>query len=113
MKKVFLILLSVTLTSCASPVLQMTDAQVRSLSDDQLCRYDNAYRAEPRTTNEIARRKLNCDPAFRTCLNRGNKPNTDAMRFCMDLVRENERLERNKLFDDMRRDTDAIFRPVI
>jgi hypothetical protein len=110
--KYFTVLITLlTLTACASPVMKMSDAEVKSLSDDQLCRYDNAYRSEARTTREIARRNLNCDPAFRTCLKRGNTPNTDAMKFCMDIIRENERLQRDKLYDDMRRDTDAIFRP--
>lgn len=70
----------------------MTDQQIQSLSDDQLCSYKNGYRAEARTEAEIARRGLNCNRYYRECLRRGNQPNTQAMGFCMDLLRENERL---------------------
>jgi len=70
----------------------MTDQQVRGLTDDQLCEYKNNYRDEYRTEAEIGRRGLNCDRYFRECLRRGNKPGTQAMGFCIDLVKENERL---------------------
>lgn len=41
---------------------------------------------------EIARRGLNCDRFYRECLAQGNKPNTQAMNFCIDVLKENERL---------------------
>lgn len=70
----------------------MTDAQIQNLGDDQLCTYQNNYRSERRTEAEIARRGLNCDRHYRECLRRGNVPGTEAMGFCVAMLRENERL---------------------
>ncbi len=49
---------------------------------------------------EIARRGLNCDRFYRECLRRGNAPNSQAMDFCMDLARENERLRYDRRYHD-------------
>lgn len=96
-----LILIAVLgLSACASPTFNMTDGQIRSLSDDQLCSFHNSYRAEARTEDEIAARGLNCDRFYRECLRRGNKPNTEPMNFCMDILRQNERLRYESDFDD-------------
>ncbi len=93
MMKHALTLLTVCLiAACASPAFNMTDEQIRSMPDDQLCSYKNTYRAEARTEAEIARRGLNCNRYYRECMRRGNQPGTQAMDFCMDLLRENERL---------------------
>ena len=48
---------------------------------------------------EVARRGLNCNRYHRACLRRGNQPGTQAMDFCMDLLRENERLRYEDDFD--------------
>lgn len=97
----FLILpLLLGLSACASPTFNMSDAQIRALSDDQLCSFHNNYRAEARAEAEIAARGLNCDRFYRECLARGNKPNTQAMDFCMDILRQNERLRYESDFDD-------------
>lgn len=80
------------LAGCASPAMNFTDAQVQALGDEQLCTYRNNYRSESRTEAEIARRGLNCDPFYRECLARGNKPGTEAMGFCVAMLRENQRL---------------------
>jgi hypothetical protein len=80
------------LSGCASPALNMTNQQIAQLSDDQLCSFQNNYRSESRTKAEIARRGLNCDRFYRECLRRGNQPGSQAMDFCMDILRENERL---------------------
>ena len=80
------------LSSCASPTFKMSPEQVAALSDDQLCTYSNNYRNETKMSAEIARRNLNCDRYFRECLRRGNQPGTEAMKFCMDILRENSRL---------------------
>lgn len=99
MMKYALVLVFVCIISgCASPAFNMTDQQIQAMSDDQLCQYKNGYRAEARTEAEIARRGLNCNRYHRECLRRGNQPGTQAMNFCMDLLRENERLRHE---DDM------------
>lgn len=92
MRKLLILLFVLGLGACTSPALNMPDAQIRNLSDDQLCEMQNNYRSEWRVETEITGRGLNCDRHFRECLRRGNKPNTPAMDFCVDLVRENERL---------------------
>lgn len=92
MKNIFFIFMVLTLSSCASPAIHMSDQDIIRLSDDQLCDFNNNYRSESRTRAEIARRGINCDRFYRECLRRGNEPNTQAMSFCMDLLRENERL---------------------
>jgi len=89
------------LAACASPTLMMPDGQIMALSDDQLCHYKNNYRDEPRLDAEIAARGLNCDPYVRECLRRGNAPESEAMAFCIDLMRENDRLRRDEARDDM------------
>ncbi|PZQ45686.1 MAG: hypothetical protein DI551_06665 [Micavibrio aeruginosavorus] len=78
--------------SCASPARNLIDAQIHDLSDDQLCVYHNNYRSEPRVEAEIAARGVNCDRFYRKCLSQGNQPGTQAMQFCIDTLRENERL---------------------
>lgn len=99
-KKIMLFsLLPLLLLGCVSPAAQMGEAEIRQLSDDSLCAYTNNYRAEPRTAAEIKRRNLNCDRFYRQCLARGNKGGTDAMDFCIDTLRENERLTRDKTAD--------------
>lgn len=80
------------LVSCTSPTFEMTPAQIASLSDEQICKYDNSYRDETKLEAEIVKRKLNCDRFFRECLSQGNRPGTQAMNFCIATLRENERL---------------------
>jgi len=87
------ILLVFGLSACASPAQNMNNAQIQGLNDDQLCHYSNNYRTEPRIKAEIARRGTNCDRYYRECLAKGNKPGTEAMAFCIDLLRENERMK--------------------
>ncbi len=87
------------LAACASPTFQMSPEQIATLSDDQLCAYKNNYRNETKLELEIGRRQLNCNRFYRECLNRGNQPGTQAMAFCMDLVRENERLRYDPPYD--------------
>src|SRR5687768_2498375 len=99
MKYLLTIMLALTMIGCSSPVELMNDQQVGALSDDQLCSYKNSYRDEYRTEAEIARRGLNCDRYYRECIRRGNQPQTQAMDFCMDLLRENERLRYEDDFD--------------
>lgn len=93
MKKFYLLSAALLLSACASPTLQMTQAQVASLSDDQVCKYKNNYRDETKLDAEIAHRNLNCDRFFRQCLAQGNQPGTKAMKFCTDILRENERIK--------------------
>lgn len=100
MKNVLAAVLVVFLGACASPTFNMTPEQVKGLSDDQLCTYANSYRGETKMNEEIARRNLNCNRHYRECLRRGNKPGTQAMAFCEDLVRENERLRYERSYDD-------------
>lgn len=93
------------LAACASPTMKMSDQQLVSLSDDQLCAYKNNYREEPRLNVELARRGLGpveCNPRFRQCMARGNQPGTRAMDFCMDVLAENERLRRERDYYDNR-----------
>lgn len=99
MKRYLVIVLVCIITACSSPAELMNDQQVRALSDDQLCDYKNAYRNEYRTEAEIGRRGLNCNRYYRECLRRGNQPESQAMSFCMDLLRENERLRYEDDFD--------------
>ncbi len=80
------------LASCASPAMNMTDDQIAQLSDDSVCDMKNNYRSYSKINDEVLRRNINCDPHFRKCLAKGNKPGTDAMQFCMDLLDQNERL---------------------
>lgn len=89
----------IVLAGCASPTFQMTQAQVAALSDDQLCSFKNNYRSETKAEAEIARRGLNCDRYYRECLRRGNQPGTEAMAFCMDILRQNERMRYEAGFD--------------
>ena len=99
--RVLLILIAVAgLAACASPALNMPDGQIRAIGDDQLCSLQNNYRSEPRVEAEIAARGLNCDRFYRECLRRGNKPETEAMNFCVDILRQNERLKYESDFDD-------------
>ena len=102
MKYPLLFILALTLTACASPTLQMTPAQVASLSDDQLCSYQNNYRDETKLLAEIQRRNVNCDRFFRKCLQQGNQPGSQAMGFCIATLRENERLryDNDRPWDD-------------
>ena len=81
------------LTSCASPAMQMTDAQIAGLSDDSLCDMKNNYLSYSKINNEVLKRNINCDRHYRECLSKGNQPGTQAMDFCMDLLRQNERLK--------------------
>ena len=90
----------VCLAACASPTFQMTPEQVRAIDDAQLCSFKNNYRAEAKLEAEVARRGLNCDRFHQECLRRGNKPGTEAMDFCMDILRQNERLRYEQNFDD-------------
>ncbi len=92
MHKFSLLIMVLSICACASPTFQMSPEQVASLSDDQLCTYSNNYRGETKMNAEIARRNLNCDRYYRECLRRGNQPETGAMKFCMDILRENNRL---------------------
>lgn len=98
-KKFLTMIFALALSACASPTFQMSPAQVASLADEQLCTYENNYRDEAKLTLEIARRGLNCDPYFRQCLARGHQAGTEAMGFCIDLLRENERLRREADFN--------------
>ncbi len=92
--KYFMVLIMVAgLAGCASPARNLIDAQIHDLSDDQLCRYHNDYRSEHRVDAEIAARGVNCDRYFRECLAKGNKPGSEAMDFCMDILRENNRMK--------------------
>ena len=98
-KKILVIAAVGFLAACASPTFQMTPTQVSSLSDEQLCQYKNGYRAETKLEAEVSRRGLNCNRFHRECLARGNQPGTQAMDFCMDLLRENERLRYDPRYD--------------
>lgn len=104
MRKIPVLLLAICgLAACASPTFNMTDDQIRALGDDQLCHYHNSYRAEARAEAEIAARGLNCDRYYRECLRRGNAPQTEAMAFCMDVLRENDRLRRENDYYEFNR----------
>lgn len=98
-----LLLTVCTLAACASPAFNMTDDQIRALSDDQLCHYHNSYRAEVRTEAEVAARGVNCNRYYRECLRRGNRPQTEAMDFCVDVLRENDRLRRENDYYEFNR----------
>ncbi len=104
MKKILAITAILMLAGCASPTMKMSDQQIASLGDDQLCNYKNNYREEPRLNAEMARRglqPLECNPKFRECARRGNQPGTEAMNFCMDVLQDNERLRRERdWYDD-------------
>ena len=100
MKHLLVFVMVCILAACASPTFQMSPEQVRSLSDDQICTYNNNYRSETKLEAEVARRGLNCNRFHRECLNRGNQPGTQAMSFCEDLLRENERLRYDPPYDD-------------
>lgn len=91
--------------ACASPTMKMSDQQIVSLSDDQLCSYKRNYREEPRLNEELARRGLGgmeCNPHYRECLRRGNQPGTEALNFCMDVLHDNARLRREMDWYDNR-----------
>lgn len=100
MRKSLALLLACSLVACASPTFNMTPAQIRALNDDQLCSFHNNYRSEAKAEAEIAARGLNCNRYYRECLRKGNKPNTEAMDFCIDVLRENERLRMENDFHD-------------
>jgi hypothetical protein len=104
MKKLLAFLGLLVLAACASPTMKMSDQQIVSLSDDQLCSYKNNYREESRLNAELARRGLGgmeCNRFYRECLRRGNQPGTQPMFFCMDTLKENERLrDRMDRYDD-------------
>src|SRR5690606_32249145 len=104
MIRFFAIAAFLTLAACASPTMKMSDRQIMALSDDQLCHYKNNYRDEPRLEAELTARGLGgmeCNRHYRQCLKRGNQPDTEAMNFCMDVLRENERLrDRQYYYED-------------
>lgn len=101
MKRILSIFIMVlALSACASPARNLIDAQIRDLSDDQLCSYQNNYRSEARVDAEIEARGLNCNRFYRECLRAGNQPNTQAMEFCVDTLRENERLRYDRPYYD-------------
>ncbi len=93
LKSLMVMGLLVVLAGCASPTFQMAPEQIAALSDDELCRYDNNYRAEAKLEAEIAKRQINCDPFYRQCLKQGNQPGTQAMNFCIATLKENEALK--------------------
>lgn len=79
--------------------MKMSDQQIASLSDEQICNYKRNYREEPRLNDELMRRGLGameCNPNFRECARRGNQPGTESMNFCMDVLQDNERLRRDR-----------------
>jgi hypothetical protein len=95
MRKILSLLAVLIVAACASPTMKMSDHDISSLSDDQLCSYKNNYRSEPRLNAELARRNIlpeQCNRFYRECLRRGNQPGTEAMYFCMDILRQNDRL---------------------
>lgn len=92
----------ILLAACASPTMKMSDADIAAASDDQLCKYKNNYFEEDRLNAELRRRglgDLECNRFYRECVGRGNQPGTPAMNFCMDLLRENERLRYDPPYD--------------
>jgi hypothetical protein len=99
MKYAATIILLMIVTGCASPARNLIDAQIHDLSDDQLCHYQNNYRSEYRVDAEIRNRGVNCNRYFRECLAQGNEPGTDAMAFCIDILRQNERLRDEPAYD--------------
>lgn len=100
-RKFSLFIMMLVVSACASPTFQMSPEQVASLSDDQLCTYRNNYRGETKMNAEILRRNLNCDRFHRECLRRGNQPGTEAMNFCEDILRENQRLRTDPPYGHM------------
>jgi hypothetical protein len=100
MKHLLTIAAVLALTACASPTLKMTDQEIASLNDSQLCDYKNNYSQDDRRDREIARRGLICDPYARECLARGNTPGSEAMGFCVATLRENARLRYENSRDD-------------
>lgn len=92
MKRLLLISL-LSLTACTSPAVTMTQAQVASLSNQQLCDLKNTYPYEQKTEVEIGRRNLNCDPVFNYCRIQGIEPNTPAMGMCIRNVHEQAAME--------------------
>lgn len=81
------------LAACASPALKMTPQEISALSDERLCSIHNGYDREPRVEAEVNRRRVICDRHVRECLARGNQPGTEAMGFCVAMLRENQRLQ--------------------
>ena len=57
MKRALAIAACLLVAACASPTMKMSDQQIFSLSDDQLCSYKNNYRDEPRLEAELAERQ--------------------------------------------------------
>lgn len=105
MTRLLALMAVLALAACASPTMKMSDQQIATTSDDQLCSYKNNYREEPRLNAELTRRglgALECNPRFRQCMARGNQPGTNAMDFCMDVLAENDRLRRERDYYDNR-----------
>lgn len=101
MKSVVAIAAVLFLAACASPALKMTPQEIQSLNDSRLCSIHNGYDREPRVEAEVNRRNLICDPYVRECLARGNQPGTEAMGFCVAMMRENQRLRYEASRNDM------------
>jgi hypothetical protein len=94
MRNIFLgLCVLVLLSGCMSPAARMSQEDISSLSNQQLCGLNNSYGWEEKTQIEIGRRNLNCDPVFNECLNRGSKPNTPEMALCTNQIRQTMQLE--------------------
>jgi hypothetical protein len=90
---VFLIVFSLYISGCASPLQSMTRAEIQTLSDAQLCYYRNSYPFDKNTELEVGARGLNCDPAYIECSSRGYEDNSNDLALCMGQLRENWRLQ--------------------
>ncbi len=84
-KELMIFSMTVFLAGCASPIESMTAQQVSTLSDSQLCYSDGIHRKGEKTRQEIQRRNLNCDPAFRYCMDSGFTPGTNPFLGCLQM----------------------------
>jgi hypothetical protein len=92
MKLLFALIAVFFLSACVSPLESMSPAQVSQLSDDQICGFYTSYPFEEKTTLEVGKRRLNCNPNVRACMASGHKEGSAEMALCV-----NNRLEKARL----------------
>lgn len=92
MNKYFYLIPALILSGCVSPAASMTQEQVATFSNQQLCELTWNYPYEQKTQLEIGRRGLNCDPVYIECDNSGLEPGTPAFTLCMKNIQERNAL---------------------
>lgn len=92
------IAIAVTLSGCVttSASQPLTDKQISEVNDATLCSLSNTN-IDPRISEEIKSRKLDCDPASLTCAAKGIKKGTKKFSQCKENQRAEYKLQAQRL----------------